>query len=111
MEDIISRSGRNVDVVLATIATTLISPTLAAIATLLSALYVSSKEKENRAIYKMQENEYSKLREIVYGAIEKHNYGIRRKLIEYGFKEPEVERFLYEVVYEGYMNNLIATYA
>lgn len=96
--------------VLATIAATLLDPTTAVVAALLSALYVTGRYGK-KPVHKMPATDYSRLRGIVYGAINKHTYGIRRALAGYGVPPDDVDRLMHDVVYKGYMDSLIATYS
>ncbi len=106
LDDIVVRSGSNIDIVLGTIAATLISPTAAVVAALLATLYASNKTKEKSA-YTIPQNDYSGLKQVIYEAIEKHNYGIKKKLVEYGIPETEADKLLYKVIYESYLDTLI----
>ena len=105
-----TRSGRNTDVVLAAIAATLFDPTIAVVSALLSALYARGKDSK-KPLYRMPATDYSRLRDTVYGAINKHTDGIRRALVGYGVPPDDVDRLVHDVVYKGYMDSLIATYA
>ena len=105
LDGIVSRSGRNIDVVLAAIATTLISPPIAILGAALSYLYSGNKPDSYRERVIYPDN--PKLRDILEEAVSKHSYNIKRRLIDYGFKEPDANRFVYEVVYNGYLDSLL----
>ncbi|MEK6983971.1 MAG: hypothetical protein AABX33_05335 [Nanoarchaeota archaeon] len=104
MDDFITRSGSNADLIFGTIAATLVSPTLAVAAAVLSAVYASGKNQRGDT----SKNDYSRLKEIVYSAISSHEYCIKKRLLGYGLKEQEADRFLRDVVYEGYIDSLIS---
>lgn len=107
MEEIVTRTGRNLDIVFFTIAATIVSPTLAVLGALVSSLYASGESKQDKDSYDAKINDYS-TRDLIYRTIIKHNYNMKRRLIAYGFKEPEADRFLHDVVYEGYIDSIIA---
>ncbi len=103
MEDIVRRTGRNLDIVFFTIAATIVSPPLAVLGALLSSLYASGKPKDKRY-------DYSELKKIIYNAIIQHNYKIRNKLIEYGIKKHDVDLLVHQPAYEDYIDRLVTNY-
>ena len=103
MEDIVTRAGRNLDIVFFTIAATLIFPPLAVLGALLSSLYGSGKPKDKRY-------DYSELKNIIYKAIIQHNYRVRNRLIEYGIKKPDADILVHQPAYEDYIDRLVTTY-
>ena len=107
MEDIATRTGRNLDIVFFTIAATIVSPTLAVLGALLSSLYASGESKQDKDSYNAEINDYS-VRDLIYRTIIKHNCNMKRRLIAYGFKE--ADRLLHDVVYEGYIDSIIANH-
>lgn len=109
LEDIAARTGRNLDIVFFTIAATIVSPTLAVLGALLSSLYASGESKQDKNSYDAEINDYS-VRDLIYRTIIRHNYNMKKRLIAYGFREPEANRFLHDVVYEGYIDSIIANH-
>ena len=109
LEDIVDRSGKNLDVVFATIGATLIDPTFAVIAAFLSTMYSFSTSKGNHHPL-IPITDYSRLRDIVYQTIIKHTDDIKRKLVEHGVKREDTDRLLHSVVYEDYINKLLLNY-
>jgi len=106
LEDVVTRTGKNLDIVFIGIAATLVSPPLAILGALLGGLCYSGRKNSSAKNYN-----YSKLKGIIYSVIDKYNFTIRRKLKEYGFKDNETKKFLGDTVYEGYIDSLIESYA
>ena len=106
MDDYVRRYWDNADVALGAIAAALISPTAAVVATLLGVLYVSGKN-HGKIKYDIAGADGSRLKEVVYEAIIKHNDGVKKKLAEYGFKAKDTDELMQRVVYEKYIDDLV----
>ncbi|HLC62103.1 MAG TPA: hypothetical protein VJI52_03755 [Candidatus Nanoarchaeia archaeon] len=105
LDDIVSRSGRDIYVVLAAIAATLISPPIAILGAAL--VYLHSGSKNHTYGKPAAYPDKPKLRDLLGEAVSRHSYNIKRKLIDYGFKEPDADRFVHEAVYSGYLDGLL----
>ena len=103
MDDIVTRSGRNADIVFSAIALTLIDPTFAILAALLSSLYAYSKPQDKRY-------SYAELKNMIYKSIMRHNYRLRNKLIEYGIKKSDADTLVHQPAYEDYIDRLVINY-
>ena len=110
MDDFVTRYGKNVDVVLTAIATSLISPTAALVAALLGALYVSDRDNKS-PVYNIPKDDYLRLKEVVYKSIIAHNDGVKRKLVDYGIKPVDADILLHRIAYDNYLDRIISTYA
>lgn len=110
MDDFVTRYGKNVDVVLTAIATSLISPTAAVVVALLGALYISGKDRKS-PLYRMPKDDYLRLKEVVYKSIISHNDGVKRNLVDYGINPVDADILLHRVAYDNYLDGIIATYA
>lgn len=108
MDDFVTRYGRKVDVVLATIATTLISPTVAVVAALLGTLYANRSSKI--PVFGMSRDDYSRLKDIVYKSIITHSDHISRRLIDYGIKPLDADILMHRTAYDNYLDGLVTTY-